>query len=186
MIKLLKSIFSKKSNESNESQAQSADIKKIPIEDYFKIEVESSTYLNSESHNLVMRHLCLEINLVKTENKLSTEEKRELGLNPRQVITRELVQVLNQDGLKLSYPKAVLSDIYYKATFAKSKSENFTKAINIGVKKFTLLLAGDENECEWCKSNVNIQLGTDVLELFNKNCCCTPYSKTMIQPVIEF
>ncbi|API87300.1 hypothetical protein [Francisella uliginis] len=181
MFNKLKTFFSK--SESSPQEVVSTD---VPIQEYFKAEVEDSPYLKEDSYDLVMKHLNHEINITKTENKLSSDEKKALGLNPRQVITKEVVQVLNKDGLKLSNPKAVLSDIYYKAAMAKSREDSFAKASRIGIKKFTLLLAGDESECAWCKENSNVQLGTDALEVFNKNCSCIPYSKTIIQPVIEF
>lgn len=182
MFKKIRTLFLK---DNDGHQEQNMDIVGIQIDEYFKVELEKSPYIKKNSHELVMKHLNHEINLTQTENKLSSEEKKALGLNPRQSITQELIHVLTEEALKLHNPKAVLSDIYYKAIFAKSRDEDFAKLLRMGVKKFTLLLAGDGSECTWCKENSNGQFDANILKVFNSNCSCDPYSKTIIQPIIE-
>lgn len=186
MLNKLKSLFKKsKQNVASQTQAIKEIIEK-PIISYFQEELNSSKYIKKEHHETVLKHLTHEINLIKTENKLTSDEKKALGLNPRQTITRELIEILTEDGFKLQNPKEILAEIYNKATIAKSTDDKFAKSIKLGIETFTLNAPGDESECEWCKAHLDVEMGQNILQLMNENCTCTPYSKCFINPVIKF
>ena len=186
MLNKLKSLFKKKKqNVKSQSQAIKGIIEK-PIMAYFQEELNSSRYIKKEHHETVLKHLTHEINLIRTENKLTSDEKKALGLNPRQTITRELIEILTENGLKLHNPKEILAEIYNKATIAKMTDDNFAKSIKAGIETFTLNASGDESECEWCKANLDVEMGQNILQLMKGNCTCTPYSKCFINPVVKF
>jgi|GEM_PF-2418263 hypothetical protein len=91
---------------------------------YLLREVEKSDLIRKDQVDVVVQHLNNETNLNKTGNKLTADEKRELGINPRLQITHELLAVLNEKGRAQNDPKSVLSSISMTANFARSHDEN--------------------------------------------------------------
>ena len=83
-----------------------------PTPDAFIQILDECTHIKKEAHAQVLKHLKGEIDLNKTGNKLSADEKRELGLNTRLTITRELVEVLTDSGLAQKNPKEILTDLH--------------------------------------------------------------------------
>ena len=157
-----------------------------PIEEFFQEELEGCPYIRPEFKHRVLDHLLHKINLTKTDNILSTDEKKALGLNHRLAITKELVEVLTSEGIALANPKSLLDEIYNKSTITKARIDGFQKARKLGVMKFQLLPSGDGSECSWCEINSKKELGIDVLEQMKLHCRCTPYSKCSIIPKINF
>ena len=78
---------------------------------YLLREVEKNDLIRKDQIEVVLQHLNNEINLNKTGNKLTADEKKELGINPRLQITHELLAVLNEKGRAQSDPKSILSSI---------------------------------------------------------------------------
>jgi hypothetical protein len=186
MFRKLKLLFSRKDTKISISPSSAPVIEKKAVTEYFQEELDSCPFIKKECHNIVMKHLSHEVSLVKTDNKLTAEEKKEIGLNPRQAITKELVAVLTKEGLRNKNPKGILADIYNKATITKLRDDGFSKSIGAGIKKFTLQSSGDGSECDWCKENIDIEMGQDILELIKINCTCHPYSKCFIKPIVDF
>ena len=190
MLSLIKSIFSK--NKHIELRSEIAEPNQ-PIEDseenlslLFKNELSVCRYIKPECHEIVIKHLTHEKSLHKTENILSNEEKKSLGLNTRVIFTQEFVAVLTKEGMELQNPKDILTEIYNKVTINKAIRDSFKKSLRVGVKKFTLKPTGGGAPCEWCISNANKEFGTDILETLYKNCTCIPYTWSYINSVIEF
>lgn len=156
------------------------------IETYFIKELHDCKYIKPESHAIVLKHLKHEAYLTKTGNVLTAEEKKSLGINPRLSITKELIEVLSDDGLALDNPKAVLKEIYTKANIKKARTDQIQKALQIGIKKFILKACGDGTDCSWCAEHSGKQFGSDILQQVEVNCKCTPYSKCYVTSVIEF
>ena len=98
MFKLLKKLLGGKSSSNyskRESQPQEHDLQL-----FFEKELSENKFIKPESKSIVLQHLTGEINILKTENKLTKEEKKELGINTRLSITKELIAVLTDEGIK--------------------------------------------------------------------------------------
>lgn len=183
MLGLIKSIFQKSEitaiNKITEDNEENLDV-------LFKNELSLCPYIKPECYENVIKHLTHEKNLHKTENILSTEEKRALGLNTKVNFTQEFVAVLTKEGMDLQNPKNILTEIYNKVTISKATRDSFKKALKAGIKKFILKSSGSGDPCQWCISNENKEFGTEALETLDKNCTCIPYTCSYIKPVIEF
>ena len=158
------------------------------VEIYFRDEVNKSKYLKDDARNTVIQHLLGRINILKTSNKLSVAEKRSLGINTRLTITKELISVLNDDGIRLSYPSAVITEMWSRATIKKSRHDQLKKLRSIPIKKFNLVSCGNENDCTWCKKNQNVEFDSnfDVEKAIEEHCQCDPYCACLVSGVHEF
>ena len=186
MFNAIRQIFSKNEDAPPVPQPAGDGSPECPIETYFLKELQSCKYIKPECHATVLRHLKHEVSLTKTGNNLTVDEKKARGINPRLAITKELIEALSDDGLSLDNPKAILEEIYNRATIMKARTDGFKKAIRLGVTKFKLNACGDGSECAWCVEHSGTQFGRDILQQMEANCTCTPYSKCFITPVMEY
>lgn len=186
MFNIIRRILSKSKGALPVSPPTSVSAPECPIETYFMKELQNCKYIKPEYHAVVLKHLKHEVSLTKTGNNLTAEEKKSRGINPRLAITKEVIEVLSDEGLALDNPKAVLEEIYYKASITKARADGFQKAVRLGVKKFTLNACGDGSECAWCAEHSGKQFGPDILQQMEGKCTCTPYCKCFITPVMEF
>ena len=184
MLNKLLKIFSKKESPKSKSLPESV---KPDIKDFFIEQLNMSPYIKTESHELVLAHLCNKVNLNKTGNKLTVKEKKALGMNTRLSITPELVEVLTPEGIAQKDPKKILTSIFYRATFKKQTKEELKKYKELDIKEITLLGAEDEGDCEWCKSQYNVKLPTetDLCDLIEKNCTCDSHCRLCVQATID-
>jgi hypothetical protein len=180
MIKFLKKLFKK-----DEAQPPK---KSKEIEFYFKQELNDCPCIKIEYHDIVLDHLMHKKYLTKTENKLTAEDKKSLGINPRISVTREMIEVLTDEGIRQKDPKDVLSSLYLRATFNKSREDTLEKYKNVGIERFSLMACGDERDCNWCKSmnGVEISVYKDINALIKENCICESHCRCAIQPVSKF
>ena|ERR1035438_3244568 len=192
MLKFIKSFLGHGSSRTVEAtlvkNPPTQDARNIGIEVYFRNEVFSSKFIKADARDTVINHLLGNTNILKTENKLSSDEKKALGINARLSITRELVGVLTEEGIKTYHPSAIISEMWNRATIKKLRHDNIEKLrVNSYAKKFTLMSCGNGDDCKWCKANQNreFQVSVDIEALIDKNCTCDPYCKCAIQPVIE-
>jgi hypothetical protein len=186
MFKVIQRLFSKNKGQHPEEMVLAATIHERSTEEYFYVEVENSPYFKAEFKQNVLDHLLHKKSLNKTGNNLTVEEKRNLGINTRLSITKELAQVLSSEGISLDNPKVALEVIYYRVTTSKARIDNFTRAQKIGTKQFKLLASGDGSDCDWCRSNSDRKFGLDILEQIKTQCRCSPYSKSVVNPIVEF
>lgn len=184
MLNILKSVFG--SNKIHKAKNQNNGSSAVPIEKYFVSELQNTDLVKPEKRQIVLQHLTHKINLNKSGNKLSSEEKKALGLNSRLSITHDLIDVLTAKGLNEADPKSVLSSIFYKATFSKSHDDQLEKYLEIGVKEFKVLSVKDERECTWCKSvnNKSFPVTVDINKLINENCTCSSHCRICTTAVI--
>ncbi|AIL62238.1 hypothetical protein [Pseudomonas alkylphenolica] len=192
MFDLIKSFFSKKNDRvsgGEECQTFVVEDADEPVEtgdgDYFLKELEACPYIKVEARNKVLDHLRQKVSLLKTDNKLTAGEKKELGINPRLSITKEFIEVLTDEGMALGNPKQMLEDLYYKATIEKMRDDGFAKALKVGVKKYKLEGASSDS-CEWCKKSNGKEFDMNIMEKIKTNCKCKPYSRCFISPVVDF
>jgi hypothetical protein len=157
-----------------------------PIESYFIEEIKKSPFLKKETHNLVLEHLLGKCDILKTSNKLSTDDKKALGINTRQSITKELVSVLNEKGIDEPNPKQVIVDILNRARITKSRFDSYEKSKKIPGIQFKLMSSGGGmGDCEWCVSKQNKILSDEDIMFFLANRCdCEPYSYCYIDPIL--
>ena len=155
---------------------------------YFKREAQNSEFIKPEFKGRVYSHLLGTINLLKTGNKLTVNEKKALGINTRLSITRELIEVLNEKGLRLHYPSAVLTEMWSRAANSKSRHDRMSQLREGSIAEvFTLMSCGDGNDCSWCQANQDVEfpVTTDIEHLIESNCTCNPYCKCSIMAKVD-
>ena len=154
---------------------------------YLLREVEKNDLIRKDQIEVVLQHLNNEINLNKTGNKLTADEKKELGINPRLQITHELLAVLNEKGRAQSGPKSILSSIAMKANFARSHDENIQNYKSMGLKKYEVVACRDQRDCSWCKSmdGKKLSVNQSINELIEQNCRCDSHCRLVTVAVLD-
>lgn len=180
MFKKIANLFSRGKGEAETNQEQKTDYSDRPIEDYFNTSLKSSPYFLPEKRYLILNHLLGTSNINESGAPLSNDQKKAFGFNPRIKLTNTLLATLTNEGRLLKDPKKALEELYYQATINKSREDKFHKAIKAGVTSFKLCTSGDGSECEWCRANDQKVFGVEILDAFNHNCTCSPYSKCFI------
>jgi hypothetical protein len=79
------------------------------------------------------------------------EEKKSLGLNPRQKFSREFFDFLTKEGLSHPDPKNILKVIYFKHFHNISRKYELNRLKKNGVKKVKIMDCGDERDCKIVK-----------------------------------
>lgn len=181
MFSLIKKLFS-----GNEKGVENDD-ESSSLWPYFDREIKNSNEIKEGCYKVVLSHLEHKVNLNKTGNKLSADEKKTLGINARLSITHELVGILTEEGMKVNDPKLILTGMYYRATFRKSREENIKGYKKIGVKRFKLSSVADERDCAWCRRQDGKYkpIDTDINELIDRNCICDSHCRLIMQPDIK-
>jgi hypothetical protein len=190
MLDFIRKIF--KGNGSSESIISNAPVSNNDdISSYLNTEIDKIDFIKDECRNVVLLHLLGKHDLLKNGEKLPVAEKKALGLNTRVSITREFVAVLNEKGLRSDDPKGIVQNLYYRAVFKKSRTEDLQRIRGIGIKKIKLLSAGDERDCSWCKSvnDRTFDSAKDMIDLLQVchccgNCLTFASSATSTQPII--
>ena len=181
------SFFRKKASPVKNTAPQITE-SELNLDDLFKEEIQKCPFIKPEAHETVLAHLKGTINLNKTPDKLSADEKRELGLNPRQAITQSLIDVLQPEGLKTEYPKAILKILYLRATSRKYIEDTLVRFRSLDlIKEFELSDCADERDCLWCKSmnGKKMPLDTDLSTLIENNCKCESHCRLVILPIVD-
>lgn len=160
------------------------------LEWFFKRELRNCKLIKKECHSIVLDHLLRKKDILKTQNKLSVTEKKRLGINIRLSITKELIEVLNDEGIKNHHPRSIISNLYYRAFSAKSRHDQMNKfRSNDYIEKFVLNSSGGGGgDCDWCKLNQNIEFSVHkpIEKLIEENCSCDPYCYCFLTPIINF
>lgn len=180
MLAFIQKIFGKAPSKETAQQRKGPD-------QYLLREVEKSELIRKDQIGVVIQHLNNEINLNKTENKLTAAEKKELGINPRLQITHELLAVLNERGRAHTDPKSVLSSIAMKASFARSHDENIRNYRSMGLKQYEVLGCKDDRECAWCKSmdGKKLSVNESINDLIEENCTCDSHCRLATVAVLN-
>jgi len=183
MFKILNSIFGLKASKQKIDSAS----EKEDLESCFLARLQSSKFIKPEAIDIVMKHLTHEINLNKTGNKLSVDEKKALGLNTRLSITKELIDILTPEGIAQTDPKSILERIFYKATFENTREKEIQRLRKIGIKTFMLQPSNSEKDCQWCQSMKDkvLPVSTDINSLIEENCKCEDWCRSYIYPIVN-
>lgn len=169
--------------------SQGTDASPGPYEESLIVElVQTSPYIRPDSRAQVVDHLMRRKRLFEEDAFLTLEQKRELGLNTRQKIHRDLPKILSDEGLKCGWPSGVIGDIGLAARMDTSKRNNIIKmgqpGLAAGVKIVACDTAGD-TPCAWSRRNARKVLpATEETEAQRRReCDCKPYCKGYYEPV---
>lgn len=145
--------------------------------------LNQSPYIKIEKRQVVLEHLLNIRDIFKTNNYLSLAEKKELGVNVRVKVSRELADVLNSDGLKLNNPKYAILSIEHKAggdynRYAFIQEFKTSKVLS----KVKIICPIDAKTCEWCKSinEKSLSVDTNINLLIQDNCTCEDWNRCVI------
>jgi hypothetical protein len=155
------------------------------LEALLREEFERCGYFKPELRERVIRAWLHGPSLTKAGRKLSVEEKKALGLNPRMLITQELVDLLSSEGLKLHDPKSALSDPAISARLRLSRRDTLQRSLKIGARKFKWRSTRTPDDCAWCLKNEGRTFGPDIIEQAERQCTCAPYCRGYIEPRID-
>jgi hypothetical protein len=135
-------------------------------------QIETSPYFKPEKkQNLIdmLRKTSKLSDPFSYDDCLTAPEKKELGLNPRLKISRQMIDFLNDEGLKLENPKKIISSIY-ASVYSKYEDEweledrkrqydslkelaleSQRRMQKAGLKFYVWETAGDERVCPACQ-----------------------------------
>jgi hypothetical protein len=82
---------------------------------------------------------------------LMLDEKKVLGLNPRQKFSRGFVDTLTPAGLTQPDPKRILEILYYRNFHAISGKYELSRLKRDGIKKVKISDCGDDRDCSMVK-----------------------------------
>jgi hypothetical protein len=158
------------------------------IEHYFQAEIMRSMHIKPDAANVVMDHMTGKIDILRSGEKLSADEKKSLGLNSRQSITRELIGVLSQSGMALSRPASAIEDIWIRANHRRSRDEQLVKLRRAGVRSFVYESSGVETDCAWCNKNYGrtFPASHDIGAEEDRECTCSPCAQSYLRPIVNF
>lgn len=174
MLRLLSKIFAKQNQIEEHINASLQMIYLRSLDELFLKYFNESSYFKDGSFEMVIKHLKNEINLNKSGENLTVNEKNALGLNTRLSITSNLVSVLSPEGLQLPNPKDALKQVYYRAKFERIRLEKFLQLLSVGITEATYHSCKDERDCAWCKANDGVKfiISEDLNNKINQNCTC--------------
>lgn len=80
----------------------------------------------------------------------------------------------------------MLLNILYNSRTRATIQQNIDKYKKQGIQYIELSSANDERTCKWClkQDNKKINIGTDVIQLIDKNCKCT-YNRSCILAIFN-
>jgi hypothetical protein len=85
------------------------------------------------------------------DDLLSLEEKKELGLNTRLKISRQMVSFMTEKGLALKNPKDAVKNMCLKNFHAVARKYELIRMKDAGIEKVKILDCGDERDCSKIK-----------------------------------
>jgi len=158
------------------------------LKSYLKNELSKSELIKEDFKHIVLDHYLEKTNLLKTGNKLTRDEKKEIGINTRLSVTKELIEVLTDDAIaNEANPKEIISNIYHKARTAKYRHDELINMKKLGITQFTLMNCGDERDCEWSQlsSSKKFNVNDDINSLIESKCDAS-YCRCGFQAEIKF
>jgi hypothetical protein len=128
------------------------------LEKYAKAELKKSAYIKKEEYRAVLDFLLAKTDIIKSGNYLTLADNKALGLNTRRKISREAVNLLNDEGLKLYNLVGYVLDMWCSTRSKASLHQNLERVRRNGlVKKFVMLSSNGIDDCMWCRSNQEIE-----------------------------
>lgn len=185
MIDFFKKMFTKSEQTVNIIQKKFDE--KATRELLFEENIDKVDFFDITKKEIILKHLKNEINLNKTNNFISKEELEKLGIDKKQKITKELLEVFNLQKIKGKDPKKLMNIIYRNAQNRACIMGNIERVKSligpyVEVKVY-LLSCKDERTCEWCLSMDNKEidiLKVDIIKLIDDNCTCEYNRSTLM------
>lgn len=151
MIGFFKKMFTKSEQTVNIMQKKFDE--KATRELLFEENIDKVDFFDITKKEIILKHLKNEINLNKTNNFISKEELEKLGIDKKQKITKELLEVFNLQKIKGKDPKKLMNIIYRNAQNRACIMGNIERVKSligpyVEVKVY-LLSCKDERTCEW-------------------------------------
>lgn len=136
-------------------------------------ELAKKDFFRQEYSSKILEHILGNIDLNKSNEYLSSEEKGKLEINKRVKISRELIEVFNLDKIIGKNPKELLSNLQNQVRNKSNMINSIRKSKEAGFKSIKLLNTGGERSCKWCITNDNKKIKIDdAIKLIDKNCKC--------------
>jgi hypothetical protein len=187
MIGILKNIFkSKKDNDiTNNPFAIKASPEILELQRKCKLrafneEFSKQDYLKTEKIEIFKSFVFGEIfiNSIEGNTVLSVQEKKDLELNTRHKVTKEILDFLNlnnipNEKLKTTSPKNIILNFYNRVNSKSHYYFNFERYKEINITKVKYVVGVLETSCKWCVENDNKIFNVeDFIEIMDNNCKC--------------
>lgn len=185
MINFIKKLFLDKNKIRKELEFENFNDKLI--NQFLDKELQKVNYFLLDKREIILNHIKGKINLHKSDNLLTKEEKQKLGIDVRLKISKELIEVFDLTKLSDEDPKDLLSELFYKIDFKIKNIEEIERIKNADICKVELSSSQDERTCEWClkMDNKVIDINkTDIIKLIDENCKCK-YNRSVILAVFD-
>lgn len=195
MLNFIKNIFSPKTQQNKIHVVQISEEEKKEnkrlLELYTRKILEKNHFFDNSKTEIIIKHVLGEINLLKSENNLSLEKKKSLGINSKVKISRELIDIfdsskLNINSFKEKNPKDLLLNLSQNAKTRMFIISNLRRIKSLDFIKYVYLTSpNDERTCNWCKeqSSKKIDINTDIIKLIDENCNCEYNRSTLISDI---
>ncbi len=157
------------------------------LESYIISEIENSAFFKKEKMQLIMDHLINNKDIFKTQNMVSVNKKKLLGIHAKTIISEEFLSILTDKALEVSNPKILLNELYYKASVKKARNDELERLRTSRVfSEVKLQGCGNDADCSWCQSMQKefFSIELNLTELIEKNCVCEPYCKCALLPKV--
>jgi hypothetical protein len=118
------------------------------------IQIEKSPYFKPEKKQSLIETLKKTSKLqdpFSYDDCLAVTEKKALGLNTKLKISRQMIDFLNDEGLKLENPKEIIGAIYRGVCSKESALESQKRMQSLGLKFYVWETSGDERVCKACE-----------------------------------
>lgn len=151
--------------------------------------VNASAYIEPAARQRVIDHLTGKSKLFLTDDFLTLEEKRAMGLNTRQKLHRDLTTVLSAVGMKCDYPRAVVRELGLASVMDSQKMDSIIKLQASGVVKGVQIKgcdSGGDNPCAWSKGMARkvLPAGAETECERRKHCNTEPYCMGYYEAVL--
>jgi hypothetical protein len=112
-----------------------------------------------------------------TDNLLSVDEKKSLGLNSRLKISKDLIDIFDRDKVNDLNPKDELRKVRIRIDSHLALIRDISIMKKLGFKKARYLGGHDERTCPWCLEHTGkfFDINDDVLHTVENNCTCYKY-----------
>ncbi|NOG32930.1 hypothetical protein HLB35_16230 [Halomonas sp. TBZ9] len=152
--------------------------------------IEESSFIKKGEHRKAIKHITGEIDLLKSGQPLTLNEKKDFNLNTRRKMTHDLINIIEMEGTDLN---EALKEIDRMSLVTRSKAQreiHFKGISEEGLfKKVELMAPNDHRACRWCKSRnkkiftVKTSSIDEIEEVINENCTCEPWRIAMVTKV---
>lgn len=125
----------------------------ISYKNYLYDYIIKAGIFNKENYGLLYDYIINGNSIFDKTILLTTEEKRQLGLNTRQKIPMGLLMFFDTTKIKGLDLKMEIKKVYLRAAAKARLIEDCENAKKLGVKQIMYHCCNDERDCQWCKDN---------------------------------